>query len=568
MSSFKEFGAAFNRIPSIHLYVLGAWVFLNLIQAACTELFHDEAYYWTYSHELAFGYAEHAPMIAVLIKLGTWLAPGELGVRLFPVLMNGITLLLLFKMVEPKNPAFFFALIFSVAGVHIAGFFAAPDAAMLCFAALFFYRYQFYADDDSWINTAWMLLAIVGILYSKYQGIMVLFFTLLSHLALLKRRSFCALAILACLLYLPHLMWLKAHDFASFTWHLLSRERGGYQFLFTWDFLLNQLLLTGPLMGVLILPAAFLKQTSSHLQRAWKVTAIGVFCFLFVMTFRTYIEANWSAAAILPLLGLSYYWLTEKPIRQKWAWRFMIPSLVVMLALRMYLVVDYFPPLRQIRKEFHGWPEWAAQIDSIADGKPVVFSNSFQLPAKYSFYTGKVAHSLNIATYHRTQYDMGETEEQVRGKSVCFISTWPMPVDTLITEYGDSYYYRTLDNFQAFSRIKIETNTPVLRYPAGKRVEVPLQLLNGYSEAVSCVEGLNFPLGIGYHLYGTELPLMVMHLEAPLGIDSLVDSAAITIEMQMPEKPGSYHILFSVVSGPLMLGINGNWVALEVTAEK
>jgi len=62
---------------------LAALTLIRLIVAATTPLAPDEAYYWTWSHALAAGYADHPPMVALWIKGGTLIA-GEraLGVRL------------------------------------------------------------------------------------------------------------------------------------------------------------------------------------------------------------------------------------------------------------------------------------------------------------------------------------------------------------------------------------------------------------------------------------------------------------------------------------------------------
>ncbi|MEL6358020.1 MAG: hypothetical protein AAFQ37_13930, partial [Bacteroidota bacterium] len=61
-------------------WLLGSWLFINLLQAALSPLDADEAYYWMYAHQLDWGYFDHPPAVAALIKFGMWL-PGELGVR-------------------------------------------------------------------------------------------------------------------------------------------------------------------------------------------------------------------------------------------------------------------------------------------------------------------------------------------------------------------------------------------------------------------------------------------------------------------------------------------------------
>ena len=61
----------------------GAWLLLNLVQSAATGLIDDEAYYWVYSQFPAWGYFDHPPMVAILIKAGYSIFANELGVRLF-----------------------------------------------------------------------------------------------------------------------------------------------------------------------------------------------------------------------------------------------------------------------------------------------------------------------------------------------------------------------------------------------------------------------------------------------------------------------------------------------------
>src|SRR5580658_6693422 len=65
-----------------------ALVLLRLVAAAWTPLTFDEAYYWTWSKHLAFGYYDHPPGVAVVIRLGTMIAGDtELGVRLVSILL-------------------------------------------------------------------------------------------------------------------------------------------------------------------------------------------------------------------------------------------------------------------------------------------------------------------------------------------------------------------------------------------------------------------------------------------------------------------------------------------------
>jgi hypothetical protein len=65
-----------------------AMVALRLVAAAVTPLTFDEAYYWMWSKNLAGGYYDHPPMVALVIRAGTLIAGDtELGVRLVSILL-------------------------------------------------------------------------------------------------------------------------------------------------------------------------------------------------------------------------------------------------------------------------------------------------------------------------------------------------------------------------------------------------------------------------------------------------------------------------------------------------
>src|SRR5687767_1672991 len=99
-----------------------AWLLLGLLQATATELLDDEAYYHVYSEFLAWGYFDHPPMIAFLIKAGKALFNGELGVRILIVLFNTGSLFLIEELTRKKNPYLFYAICLSIAVAQIGGF--------------------------------------------------------------------------------------------------------------------------------------------------------------------------------------------------------------------------------------------------------------------------------------------------------------------------------------------------------------------------------------------------------------------------------------------------------------
>ena len=79
----RESGA--SRLQHWHYFLL-FWLLINGVQIAFTELSSDEGYYWFYSSHLQWGYYDHPPMVALLIRIGHSLFGGEFGVRIFNLL--------------------------------------------------------------------------------------------------------------------------------------------------------------------------------------------------------------------------------------------------------------------------------------------------------------------------------------------------------------------------------------------------------------------------------------------------------------------------------------------------
>ncbi len=84
MSGLSKRGAIFAlAIFTVGITAIRLWYATNL------GLAPDEAYYWTWSLDPSLHYHDHPPLLAWLIRGGTWLAPaGALGVRLSSVLLG------------------------------------------------------------------------------------------------------------------------------------------------------------------------------------------------------------------------------------------------------------------------------------------------------------------------------------------------------------------------------------------------------------------------------------------------------------------------------------------------
>jgi len=481
------------------LIFYSAWLMLGLIQSGLTELQDDEAYYWVYSKFLSWGYFDHPPMIAMLIKLGYAIFPNELGVRLLPLLLSVLSLMLIEKLTTKKNPILFYIIALSIAVLQLTGFIAVPDIPLIFFTALFFYCYKKFADKQSFLNTALLSITIALLFYSKYHAVLIVLFTLLSNIRLFTKYQTYVAGILALLLFTPHLWWQYQHNWMSFRYHLFESNVNAYKFSFTADYILGQLLLPGPVAGFILLPAAFLYKPQNATEKALRYTMIGIYAFFLLSSFRGKVEANWTSPVIVSLMVLSHQFIIHRIRWQKILYRLLPLTMLLVLLARIIMIIDIVP-LKEIKLRYHAWKEWPAEMKKITQGLPVVFSNSYQRASKYWFYTGQMTYSQNWYRERRNNYNFWSVEDAMLGKAVYFLDKFDLQrfSDSLKTPVGwVGYLYDS--TLMSFAKIKIQATPQQTRIKEGEefslncKVEIPKR----YSDFINSHNIINDTTRIG-----------------------------------------------------------------------
>ena len=398
------------------LLFYSSWLLLALAQSASTELIADEAYYWAYSRFPSWGYFDHPPMIAFLIKSGYAIFQNELGVRLVCALLSAFTVLITESLTERKNPFLFYTIVLSIGVLQIAGFLAVPDTPLLFFTALFFFTYRSFIKNTNWKNTMLLAMAISLLFYTKYHGLLIVLFAFLSNIKLFTRWQTWMAGFLALLLYTPHLFWQWDHDWLSFRYHLFESNVNAYKFSYTTDYLLGQISLAGPLAGLVLLPAAFIYKVKSQTEKALKFTLIGIYLVFLLSSFRGKVEVNWTMPALIPLIVLSHQFIIEKISWAKPLKIIAFVSLLLIIAARIYLVVDIGPD-NSAKGRFRN-KAWAKTIAEKTGETPVVFYNSYQRASLFWYYSGKPSHSHNSYSDRKSNYNFWPTESNLLGKKV------------------------------------------------------------------------------------------------------------------------------------------------------
>ena len=293
-------------------------------------------------------------------------------------------------------------------------------------------------------------------LYSKYHGILLVFFTLLSNPALFKKYQTYIVAVVAILLFIPHLYWQYAHHFPSIQFHLFERNAARYNFSFTSEFILVQIALAGPLLGWLFLWAAFSGKPITLTERAMKFSMIGIYLVFLVSTLKGRAEANWTVPAFVSLIVLSHQFLFDKPSIRKWVFRLAPVTVLLVFITRIYMMLDIVPSTTVSKDEFHENKMAASAILQKANGLPVVFVNSYQKPSKYWFYTGKKAFALNTPGYRRNNFNYWPVEDSIIGRPVYAVGARSDLFRDSIpgNRYMENGGYR-IDNYFSFSKVQI-----------------------------------------------------------------------------------------------------------------
>jgi 4-amino-4-deoxy-L-arabinose transferase-like glycosyltransferase len=457
------------------------WTLLNLVQAGYTVLLNDEAYYWVYANFLDWGYFDHPPMIALLIKAGYFLFHNEFGVRFFTVLLNTFTLLILYQLLPRKNDILFYIIAGSIALLQLGGFIAVPDMPLVFFVALFFFSYKKFLKNESWNNTIILGLVMSLMLYSKYHGVLVILFTLTSNIALVKNKKAWAAVLVTTLLFLPHLYWQYTHQFPSIQYHLFERSAEGFSLANPVKFIVSQVLLAGPLVGWLLLWGAVKYRTKNKFEKALQYSMIGIYLFFLVSTFRGEAEGNWTVAALVPLIVLSHQYLLNKPRLQKILLYCLPVSLFFILAVRVYLISPSKPIKSLNTNEFEQNSSWAKKITAASGGLPIVFISSYQKAAKYWFYGGSPAFSLNTPFYRRNNYNFWPVEQSMQGRSVYAVSKYDPSVftDSMETSAGILRGKR-IDSFYSFSNVRINV-IGELHFSSDKKINGRINIIKPVS---------------------------------------------------------------------------------------
>jgi hypothetical protein len=490
------------------VWLLLIWLIINLVQAAFSPLDADETYYWMYAGDLAWGYFDHPPAVAILIALGKDWLPGSLGLRFGHVLASTAMVAGMWHLLgKPRGKMLWLgaALIAAQPFFNVYGFIATPDGPLLLFSVLYLLAYRRFLSVPSVANGAVWGLTMAGLLYSKYHGVMLIFFTVLPHLFWLLRQPGAWVAALGgAALFAPHLWWQYANDYPSFRYHLSGRD-DAYEIKFTLEYIINQLVIFSPLLTYHYV-MTFVKDRPStdRFTTVCRWLVIGFLAFFLYTTSKGGTEAQWTALLSIPLVYLLYWAVAGR--FSHWQNRVFTLSLItigLIFVARLLLIAprDVLP----FNKPFDHEP-WTKELAERAGDRPVLVQNSYRLASLYQFYTGKPSWTFTDVEYRLNQYDLWAGDAAFHNQDVLVLGqkTWNMPgAEPFRTQTRDMLTVPYSD-FQVVKDVSLEPAT-ALPSVFSRGAEINVDLTASIPRTLRTTEGLPLELFITFHYPDGEI---------------------------------------------------------------
>jgi len=549
------------------LLLLAIWFILNVIQALFMEIISDEAYYGVYARYLAWGYYDHPPMIALLIKISSLIFKGNLGIRFMTVLLQIGTILIIWKIIDIREPdssrvVTFFIVASSICLFQAYGIFTTPDPPLLFFTALFLYSYKIFLAQQKWPAILLLSVSMAGLVYSKYQAFLVIGFVVLSNLNLLRNIKFWIAGILALVLLIPHIHWQFANGFPAMQYHLVDRS-DNFRLKYFLEYIPNQLAVFNPLILGALVYVMIKYRPDGKFLRSLYFLIIGFPGFFWLTSFRGHVEPHWTIACSIPMIIL----LTQKSCENlqlfRFTRRYIFPTVFLLLAMRIFLLTGI--PLNTTLG-FSGKKAKYKQIESVAGDLPVIFTGSFQRPSLYTFFTGKDATVISSVYSRQTQFDILKLEEKFNNKPVFVCVGAPGRSKT----YGDEYFKFDgfiTDSLQTVNRMKIKFNLDNNTLHQGDSISMPFTLQNTYGYEID-FNHRQFPVNLSIvFIRSREIFVQPVSVAEPVSKIRGGMNLSLTLEGEIPElKDGEYKfgLCLNNLFGP---ALNSRFVRIKIGSD-
>ena len=285
---------------------------LVAVYAARTDLVLDEAQYWTWSRELAFGYFSKPPMIAWVIRgISEVCGNSEACIRsASPILYSIVSVVIFFtaRALYDARVGFWSAVIFAtLPGVSYSSLLITTDVPLILCWSIMLYAWVMLVKRQS-LGYAILLGVAIGFGLLAKQAMLYAFLCIGVHAAVskdardaLKGGRGVVAAALALLLFAPNVIWNAQHDFPTVK-HTQSNIGWQYPYIHPLrllEYVGVQFAVFGPILLVVLLRTAWreIRHPSDRNKLLLLSFSLPVLGLLVIQALLSRAHGNWSATA-------------------------------------------------------------------------------------------------------------------------------------------------------------------------------------------------------------------------------------------------------------------------------
>lgn len=296
---------------SVFLLVLLAVRLVALLFAE-TELFVDEAQYWSWSRELAFGYFSKPPLIAWIIRASTSVCGDtEACIRasapIFYTLSSGLIYLCARALYNTRVAVVSALALATAPGASFSSGQISTDVPLLLFWSLALFAWIKLIEAQTWRWAALLGVALGLGLLAKYAMLYFLFGIAVHALASSWARArirpglLVIAGVAALLIVAPHLLWSIRNEFVTLAHTVDNASWGGSlfhpdEFM---EFVGSQFGVFGPILfgAFLVIAWRVARPGTSEAERFLLSFSLPILILVSIQAFLSRANANWAAVA-------------------------------------------------------------------------------------------------------------------------------------------------------------------------------------------------------------------------------------------------------------------------------
>jgi len=277
-----------------------------------TDLFFDEAQYWSWSEEPAFGYFSKPPMIAWMIRAATQTCGmSEFCIRLPSPLFYTMTAVFVFligwRLYDTRTGVISAIAFATLPGVSVSAGIISTDVPLLTFWAMALFAFNELFETKRWWPSVLLALALGLGLNAKYAmawfGLCAAIYLAMTPQRrwILKDTRLWFALILGALMIVPNILWNMENKFATFSHTAANAKWGGDLFhpLKALEFFGAQFGVFGPILfgALLVISFRAVRQRLPSPDRLLLAFSVPVVVMILLQALISRAHANWAAVA-------------------------------------------------------------------------------------------------------------------------------------------------------------------------------------------------------------------------------------------------------------------------------